>query len=333
MRCSGLMQNKNAELMTVAVVGANGFIGSALTHKLCEKGYNVRGIVRLKERFLKHNGHIEVFAVGEINSDTNWNDALKGINIVIHLASRVHKLNDVSVNLLAEYRRVNTEGTQRLAEMSAGAGVKRLIFISTIKVNGEKTAGDVFTENHLAHPQDPYAISKFEAEQSLHNISDTTGLEVVILRPPLVYGPGVKANFLRLLDMTNKNIPLPLSLVNNKRSMIYIGNLVDAIVKCIKHPDAANQTFLVSDGQDISTPELIRMIAKAMDKKARLFPCPTPLLKMIGRVLGKTAEIERLTSSLQIDSTKIRKTLDWTPPYTIEDGITETVKGYKSRVL
>lgn len=320
------MQNKSAELMKIAVTGANGFIGAALTHKLCEKGYDVRGIVRSKERALNRNSHLEIFAVGEINDATNWNDALKGIDVVIHLASRVHKLIDVYINPLADYRRVNTDGTQRLAEMSAGAGVKRLIFMSTIKVNGEKTAGDAFTENHLAHPQDPYAISKWEAEQALHNISDSTGLEIVILRSPLVYGPGVKANFLRLLGMVNKNIPLPLSMVNNKRSMIYIGNLVDAIIRCIEHPDAVNKTFLVSDGQDVSTPDLIRMIAGALGKKARLFPCPAPLLEMIGKITGNSSEVERLTGSLQIDSAKIRRTLNWTPPYTVEEGIMETVK-------
>lgn len=321
------MQNKDAELMKIAVTGANGFIGSALTNKLFEKGYDVRGVVRLKERFLNNSGRFEFFAVGEINNDTNWNDALKGIDVVIHLASRVHKLTDSSINPLADYRRVNTAGIQRLAEMSAEALVKRLVFISTIKVNGEKTTGDAFSENHMANPQDAYAVSKCEAEQALHNISDATGLEIVILRPPLVYGQGVKANFLWLLDMVNKNIPLPLSLVNNKRSMIYIGNLVDAIIKCIEHPNAANQTFLVNDGQDVSTPELIRMIARAMGKKARLFPCPVSFLKMMGMVAGKSAEIERLVNSLQVDSTKIRKTLNWIPPFTMEEGILETVKG------
>jgi nucleoside-diphosphate-sugar epimerase len=202
--------------------------------------------------------------------------------------------------------------------------------MSTIKVSGEKTIGSAFTENHTAQPQDPYAISKWEAEQALHNISDTTGLEIVILRPPIVYGQGVKANFLRLLDMVNKNIPLPLSMVNNKRSMIYIGNLVDAIIRCIEHPDAVNKTYLVSDGQDVSTPDLIRMIAKAMGKKARLFPCPAPLLKMIGNVAGKSSEVERLTGSLQIDSSKIRRELNWAPPFTMEQGIRKTADWFIS---
>lgn len=312
--------------MKIAVTGANGFIGDALTHELCEKGYDVRGIVRSKEQSLNRNSRLEIFAVGEINSDTNWNDALKGIDVVIHLASRVHKLIDVSINPLADYRGVNTGGTQKLAEMSAQAGTRRLIFMSTIKVNGEKTIDAAFTENHAALPQDPYAISKWEAEQALHNISDATGLEVVILRPPLVYGPGVKANFLRLLQLIDKGVPLPLGYVKNNRSFIYVGNLVDAIIKCVEHHNAANQTFLVSDGQDVSTPELIKMIAGAMGKKARLFPCPVSLLKMIGKGAGKSSEIERLTGSLQVDNSKIRRVLGWKPPYTMEEGIYETVK-------
>lgn len=254
--------------------------------------------------------------------------ALKGIDCIIHLAAHVHIMREASGDPFTVFRKVNAGGTSLLVRMAADAGVKRFIFLSTVKVNGEITGDNPFTEDHTPHPQDPYAISKWEAEQALHNISDATGLEIVILRPPLVYGQGVKANFLRLLDMVNKNIPLPLSLVNNKRSMIYIGNLVDAIIKCVEHPDAANQTFLVSDGLDVSTPDLIRMIACAMGKKARLFPCPVSLLKMMGKVAGKSAEIERLVNSLQIDSTKIRKILNWTPTFTMAEGILETVKRY-----
>jgi nucleoside-diphosphate-sugar epimerase len=320
----------NISAPKVLVTGANGFIGAALTHKLCENGYDVRGIVRFKKRLLNRNRRLEIFTIGEINDDTNWNDALKGIDVVIHLASLVHKPIDVSINSLADYRRVNTMGTQKLAEMSAGAGARRLIFMSTVKVSGERTIGTAFTENHLAQPQGPYAVSKWESEQALHNISDATGLEIVILRSPLVYGQGVKANFLRLLDMVNRNIPLPLSMVSNKRSMIYIGNLLDAIIRCIEHPDAVNKTFLVSDGQDVSTPELIRMIAGAMGKKARLFPCPAPLLKMIGKVAGKSDEIERLTGSLQIDTAKIRRELSWTPPFTMEQGLRMTADWFIS---
>lgn len=289
-------------------------------------GWHVRGTVRSIEQAASLPAGVEVVQIESIGPDTDWSDALAGVDTVVHLAARVHVMNDRVADPLSAFRQVNVAGTERLARMAADAGVKRLVFLSTVKVNGEKTEKHLFTEEHTPQPQDPYAISKFEAEQALHNISDATGLEIVILRSPLVYGPGVKANFLRLLNMVNKNIPLPLSMVNNKRSMIYIGNLIDAIIKCIENPNAANQTFLVSDGQDVSTPELIRMIAKAMGKKARLFPCPVSFLKMIGKVAGKSDEIERLTGSLQIDSAKIKSTLNWTPPYTIEEGSMETVK-------
>lgn len=315
----------------ILVTGANGFIGQRLCETLLNAGYFVRGAVRHfleGVHSLKSGNNAEFVFIDDISQETNWSIALKGIDCIIHLAARVHIMRETSGDPFTVFRKVNAEGTSLLARMAADAGVKRFIFLSTVKVNGEETENHQFTERDTPNPHDDYSTSKWEAEQALHNISDATGLEIVILRLPLVYGQGVKANFLRLLDMVNKNIPLPLSMVNNKRSMIYIGNLIDAIIRCITHPDAAGETFLVSDGQDVSTPELIRMIAKAMGKKARLFPCPVPLLKMIGKVAGKSSEIERLTGSLQIDSAKIRKTLNWTPPFTIEEGIMETVKSY-----
>jgi len=323
------MQNKSAELMKVAVTGASGFIGSALTHKLCEKGYDVRGVVRLKERLLNPNSRLEIFGVGEINSDTNWGDALKGIDVVIHLAARVHMMKETDPDPLAVFRYVNVAGTKRLAIMAAKAGVRRFVFLSSLSVNGSVTHEQPFTEEDDLHPQNPYALSKLEAEKVLHSISAESGMEVVIIRAPLVYGPGVKANFLRMVEVVNRGIPLPLASVNNRRSFIYLDNLVDAIIRCIEHPAAANQTFLVSDGQDISTPELIRMIARAMGKKARLFPCPVSFLKMIGNVAGKSAETERLTGSLWIDSAKIRRELSWTPPFTMEQGIRKTADWFK----
>lgn len=308
----------------VLITGANGFLGQNLCTEMLRQGWRVKAATRSVDPLI---AGAKPVMVGSIDGETNWADALSGVDAVVHLAARVHVMRDEAADLLAEFRAVNVEGTLNLARQAAKAGVRRFIYLSSIKVNGEETASErPFTEEDQPAPQDAYAVSKWEAELALHNISDATGLEVVILRPPLVYGQGVKANFLRLLDMVNKNIPLPLSMINNKRSMIYIGNLVDAIIKCIEHPDAANQTFLVSDGQDISTPELIKMIAEAMGKKARLFPCPVSLLKMMGKVSGKSAEIERLTGSLQVDSSKIRMTLNSTPPHTIEEGIIETVK-------
>lgn len=319
--------------MKILVTGANGFIGQRLCETLLNASYFVRGAVRhFPEGLhsLKSGNNAEFVFIDNVSPETNWGMALKGIDCIIHLAARVHIMRETSGDPITVFRKVNAEGTSLLARMAADAGVKRFIFLSTVKVNGEETEEHQFTERDTPNPHDDYSSSKWEAEQALHNISDAAGLEIVILRPPLVYGQGVKANFLRLLDMVNKNIPLPLSTVNNKRSMIYIGNLVDAIIRCIEHPSAANQTYLVSDGQDVSSPDLIRMIAGAMGKKARLFPCPVPLLKMIGKVTGKSSEVERLTGSLQIDTAKIRRELNWTPPFTMEQGLRKTADWFMS---
>lgn len=315
----------------ILITGANGFVGRAVCARLLLEGWQVRGVIRSTKQVDSLLVGIEIIKIGSIGTDTDWSDALTGVDAVVHLAARVHVMNDNVAEPLAAFRQVNVAGTERLARIAATNGVKRFVFLSTVKVNGEETENHQFTERDTPNPHDDYSTSKWEAEQALHNISDATGLEIVILRLPLVYGQGVKANFLRLLDMVNKNIPLPLSMVNNKRSMIYIGNLVDVIIKCIEHPKAANETFLVSDGQDISTPELIRMIARVMGKKARLFLCPAPLLKMIGKIAGKSDEIERLTGSLQIDSAKIRRELSWTPPFTMEQGLKETAEWFKHR--
>jgi nucleoside-diphosphate-sugar epimerase len=312
------------------ITGANGFIGRALCARMKANGWNIRGSVRSAKNSDDLLAVVDIVQIESIGADTDWSDALAGVDTVVHLAARVHMMREALGDSLTEYRKVNTEGTLQLARMAADAGVKCFVFLSTVKVNGEITGEVSFSESDTPKPEGYYAVSKWEAELALHRIAQETGLEIVILRLPLVYGPGVKANFLRLLDMVNKNIPLPLSMVNNKRSMIYIGNLVDAIIKCIEHPDAANQTFLVSDGQDVSTPDLIRMIAGAMGKKVRLFPCPVPLLKIIGKVAGKSDEMERLTGSLQIDTAKIRRELSWTPPFTMEQGIRMTADWFIS---
>ena len=314
--------------MRVLITGANGFVGTVLCRSLIKKSHSVRCVVRERREYLNFSKDVDIYSVGEIGPSTIWAEALRDIDIIVHLASRVHVMKDESLSPLDEYRRVNTEGTKRLAFMAALAGIQRLVYVSTVKVNGEFTHEQPFNEDDTPNPLDPYGISKWEAEVALRHISSEKGLQVTVIRPPLVYGPEVKANFLQLLDMVNKNIPLPLLLVNNKRSMIYIENLVDAIIKCIEHPKAANQTFLVSDGQDISTPDLIKMIAKAMGKKPRLLPVPSVALKVLGRITGKQSEVERLIGNLQIDSSKIRNTLDWKPSFTVEEGISETVKWY-----
>ncbi|MDX8379204.1 MAG: NAD-dependent epimerase/dehydratase family protein, partial [Gallionella sp.] len=227
-----------------------------------------------------------------------------------------------------EFRAVNVAGTACLAHAAAAAGVKRLVYVSSIKVNGEATCGDVkFTETDESSQQDPYGISKWEAEQVLHRVAAETGLEVVIVRPPLVYGAGVKGNFAQMLKVLSQGIPLPLASIDNQRSLIYVENLVDALILCGTHPDAAGQTYLVSDGEAISTPDLLRQLGAAMGHPARLLPCPQVLLRLAGRLIGKSDQIERLLGSLQVDSGKIRRELGWTPPFTMEQGLYAAAHG------
>ena len=313
----------------VFVTGATGFVGKMLCRSLVERGYHVSGTVRTPEKIALLPKKMEYRVVEDIGPETDWAGALDNVDTVVYLAARVHVMYETSANPLDEYRRVNTAGTERLAYMAAKAGVRRIIYLSTIKVNGERTDRHIFTEEDPVCPDDPYSQSKWEAEQILHRISRETGIEVVIIRPPLIYGADVGGNLLRLLNWVNRDIPLPLSRVNNRRSLIYAGNLVDIIATCITHPDAAGETFLVSDGEDISTPDLIRMIAKVMNKRARLIPLPVILLKTAGALMRKGPEIERLSGSLCIDSSKIRKVLGWKQPYTMEEGICETVRWYK----
>ena len=247
---------------------------------------------------------------------------------VIHLAARVHIMNDTATDPLHSFREINTTGTLRLAEAAANAGVHRFIFLSSIKVNGEFTTDRPFDESMQAAPQDPYAISKHEAEQGLHKIADETGMEVVIIRPPLIYGPGVKANFLRLLGWIDRGIPLPLAGIRNQRSLLALDNLIDFLVTCLDHPSAANETFLISDGEDLSTADLAQRIAQQMERTSRLFSFPQPLLKFGATLLGKKPVVDRLTNSLQIDSNKARQLLQWQPPVSVDEAIARTVNWY-----
>ncbi|HHT9112438.1 MAG TPA: UDP-glucose 4-epimerase family protein [Candidatus Wunengus sp. YC65] len=321
----------NESVSSVFVTGATGFVGKMLCHSLVERGYHVAGAVRSPEKIGLLPRSMEYRMVEDIGPSTDWAGALENVDTVVYLAARVHVMHETSTNPLDEFRRVNTAGTAKLLEMAVKAGVRRIIYLSTIKVNGERTTeGYSYTEGSPVCPEDAYAQSKWEAEQILHGFTLGRGIEVVIIRPPLIYGPDVGGNFLRLLNWVNRDIPLPLSRVNNSRSLIYAGNLVDVIATCITHPAAAGETFLVSDGEDISTPDLIRMIAKAMNKRTRLIPLPVILLKAAGKLMGKGPEIERLSGSLCIDSSKIRKVLGWKPPFTMEEGICETVKWYQN---
>ncbi len=338
-------QVANAD-MRVLVTGSTGFVGRVVCRSALEAGFTVREAVR-------RSNHVATnIVVGDIGPETNWAEALNGADTVVHLAARVHVMQDATADPLTEFRKVNVAGTERLARAAAAAGVQRFVFVSSIKVNGEQTPVlrpskiasariplnppfskggmrvGVFSERDAPNPQDPYGVSKWEAEQALHRISQETGMEVVIIRPPLVYGPGVGANFLRLLRFVQKGVPLPFGAIKNQRSLIYVGNLADAIVTCLKHPAAGGQTYLVSDGEDVSTPGLIRHIAHALGRPVRLLPVPLAVLRFAGHITGKSPEVERLLDSLVIDSAKIRRELGWKPPFTMGEGFRETAGWY-----
>jgi nucleoside-diphosphate-sugar epimerase len=299
--------------MKVLVTGANGFVGCALVAGLEADGVAVEATTRQR--------------VGDIDALTDWTAALTGCAAVVHLAARVHVMRDEATNPLAAFRAVNVDGTLNLARQAAAVGVRRFVFLSSIKVNGEGQE-EPYREGDTPCPQDPYAISKWEAEQGLHGIAAETGMEVVILRPPLVYGPGVKANFQRLLGAVDKGWPLPLGAVENRRSLLYLGNLVDAIQLCLAHPAAAGQTYLLSDGEDVSSPELVRRLARAMGRRARLLPVPPAWLRLAGRLAGRRAVVDRLLDSLVVDSSRIRRELGWSPPFCLDAGLAETAQHY-----
>ncbi|MBF0344357.1 MAG: SDR family oxidoreductase [Nitrospirae bacterium] len=315
----------------VLVTGVNGFIGRYLAKSLSEKGYVVRGTMRPQKEMPSLPGLTEIHMVDNIGQTTDWRNTLMDIDVIVHLAARVHVMKETSNNPLMEYRQVNTLGTEQLARQAAASGVKRIVYLSTIKVNGEKTTNKPFAETDQPLPQDDYAISKWEAEQSLLRISQTTNLEVVIIRPPLVYGAGVKGNFYSMLKILQKGTILPLASIKNLRSLIYIGNLSDAITKCIQHPSAANKVFLISDGNDLSTPDIIGQLSVALCKTVHVVPCPISLLRIAGILSGKSHVINRLTDSLAIDSSKIRSDLEWTAPFTVTQGFKNTAEWFKLR--
>ncbi|MDA8127771.1 MAG: SDR family oxidoreductase [Betaproteobacteria bacterium] len=304
--------------MRVLITGANGFVGRALFGLLVGGGHVVVPVVR------RACGLAGEVIVGDMGSKTTWEDALANCNAVVHLAARVHVMHDTAADTLTLYRTTNTAATLNLARQAAQAGVKRFVFVSSVKVNGEGRDAR-YRETDPPAPEDDYAISKWEAEQGLQQIARETGLEIVVLRPPLVYGPGVKANFRRLLDTVARGWPLPLGAIRNRRSLLYLGNFVDAIRACLEHPAAAGQTFLLDDGRPVSTPELVRAIAHAMGRPAHLLPVPVGVLTFAGALLGKRAAVARLTGSLQVDSSAIRERLGWTPPYSMEAGLAATV--------
>jgi len=307
----------------ILLTGATGFVGSALAKRLSlsEAAFHVVAATRKADADLP-NGVVPIH-IGDILPTTNWQAALQGINTVVHLAARVHVLNDKSPDSLSNFLQLNAQGTANLARQSAIAGVQRFIFLSSIKVNGELTQpGQAFTAEDVPAPEDPYGVSKYEAESLLRQIASETGMDVVIIRSPLVYGSGVKANFNSMMRVLLKGIPLPLAAVtNNRRSLVALDNLVDLIVTCMNHPAAANQTFLVSDGEDLSTADLFIRMGQALTTPARLFYVPTWLLKLGALALNKSSIYQRLCGSLQLDICKTRNVLAWHPPVSVDEGL------------
>lgn len=316
--------------MRVLVTGASGFVGRALVLRLAKlRDWSAVAVVRAlpsAEPIWYSGGFIEAgvshIALGDLTKALIEPGLFNGVDAVVHCAARVHVMNESDVDPLSAFRAVNVVGTLKLAEQAASVGVKRFVFISTIKVNGEVTVfGEPFQADDLPAPEDAYGLSKLEAEQGLKLLAAETGMEVVIIRPPLVYGRGVKGNFGSMIKLVEKEIPLPFGATHNKRSLVGIDNLVDLIVRCIDHPAAANQVFLAGDGQDLSTPELVRSLAMAMGKRTRLISLPTGVLKFGATLLGKRALADRLLGSLQVDITKTRELLEWQPRHSVEEGL------------
>ena len=309
----------------IFITGGSGFVGSALCKTLAKTTKNVCASVRSRD-FSSNFYNLEYVSTGDIRSKTNWKKILTNIDCIIHCVAKAHETNFFNKESLNEFRMVNVEATANLARQAAASGVKRFVFLSSIKVNGENNINDtIFRHDDPPNPKDAYGISKFEAEQELWKISKQTGIEVVIIRPPLVYGRGVKGYMKRLIKLINYGIPLPLSLINNKRSLIGIDNLVDIIIRCIDHPNADGKTFLVSDDRDLSTPDLLKLIASYMGSSVRLFPLPVTLLKFFSLILGMESEINKLIGSLRIDNSLTKEILNWKPPFNVEEGIRKMV--------
>lgn len=310
--------------LSILVTGAGGFVGRNVLGRMLQDGREVACTLRNKS---SQDVGMKKWYVPDIAKNTSWGDIVSGVSVIVHCAARVHVMSDAVSDPLSEFRRVNVEGTLNLARQAAASGVKRFIFISSIKVNGEATyAGRSFGPSDMPAPEDPYGISKLEAERGLMHLADETSMEVVIIRPPLVYGPGVKGNFASLIKLMRKGFPLPLGAIHNKRSLVGVDNLVDLVIRCIDHPAAANQVFLAGDGEDLSTTELLRGLAEAIGSPARLIPVPAGLLSLGAAVLGKRAVAQRLLGSLQVDISKARDLLGWEPPVSVKEGLRRCVR-------
>ena len=307
----------------ILVTGAGGFVGTAVVSELAGRGISYRAVTRARR-----DGY---FAVGNIGPQTDWIAALDGVDTIIHLASRAHVTSEKAADPTARFRTANLDSTLNLARQAIKAGVKRFVFISSIKVNGEATGpGRPFTAEDTPNPQNPYAQSKLDAEQGLFGLSRGSNLEVTVIRPPLVYGPGVKANFATMMDWVNRGIPLPLGSVHNRRSFVFVGNLADLIVLAASHPNAAGKVFLVSDGEDISTTELFKMMARALGRPSLIMPLPAPLVTLAAAAIGQRAVVSRLIDSLQVDVAKTRTLLGWEPRRSVSEGLRQTARYFQS---
>ena len=312
----------------ILLTGASGFIGAAVqADLLSDRRFTLRAAYR--QLPTQSVPGLQVCQISDLTRDTDWQTALGNIEVVIHCAARVHVMKEHEADSLAAFRRVNVQGTLCLAEQAAQAGIRRFVYLSSIKVNGEGTSAErPYTADDQPDPQDPYGVSKWEAEQGLQALAACTGMEVVIIRPVLVYGPGVKANFRNMMSWLNRGIPLPLGAIANKRSLVAMDNLVDLIVRCIHHPAAAQQVFLVSDDEDLSTSQLLRRMARALGRPAYLLPVPMRLLSSVAQLLGKKALSQRLCGSLAVDIEKTKTLLEWSPPLGVDDALAKTAKHF-----
>ncbi|NOZ37740.1 MAG: NAD-dependent epimerase/dehydratase family protein [Gammaproteobacteria bacterium] len=311
------------------VTGSNGFVGKRLVSTLLQQGYNVSCAQRNRVTDKEKKPACQYYAMGDFSDNPVWDDALDQVDCVVHLAARVHVMQETETDPLAAFRKANVEATLKLASAAVKKKVRRFVYISTIKVNGEQTENNAFTEKDALNPIEPYARSKFEAEQGLMEIGKASAMEMVIIRPVLVYGPGVKGNVLRLLQLIEKGMPLPFKGVNNRRSLLALDNLIDLIILCSQHPAAANQIFLATDGNDISTERLVKLCADSMHRQPRLFGVPIVFRRTLARLSPRVRKLERrLYGSLQADSSKARILLNWQPPKSVAQGLADTVDGY-----